>query len=133
MKVVGSDAGSFEHEAWIESVVIAPAERYVVAVRFDRPGDVALVNRVRGLDHFFNRFFFEADTLGVVHVSPSRARPDLAASFATLHTDQTMSADIQRYFSTMARRAKTRTPPKPESDILAKARNSWSRPGGAAG
>jgi FtsP/CotA-like multicopper oxidase with cupredoxin domain len=97
MKVVGSDAGRYEHEAWIESVVIAPAERYVVVVRFDRPGDVALVNRVRGLDHFFNRFFFEADTLGVVHVAASAAHPDLATSFAVLHTDAAMAADVGRY------------------------------------
>ena len=31
--------------------MIAPAERYVVHVRFDRPGDVALVNRVQAIDH----------------------------------------------------------------------------------
>ena len=42
MKVVGGDVGNFEREAWVESVVIAPAERYVVHVRFDRPGPAAL-------------------------------------------------------------------------------------------
>ena len=41
-------SGNYEREEWVESVVIAPAERYVVHVRFDRPGHVALVNRVRG-------------------------------------------------------------------------------------
>ena len=46
MKVVASDVGNYEREEWVESVVIAPAERYVVHVRFDRPGDVPLVNRV---------------------------------------------------------------------------------------
>ena len=72
MKVVGSDVGPFQREAWVESVVIAPAERYVVDVRFDRPGTVALVNRVRGLDHLYGRFFDEADTLGMVEWRPSR-------------------------------------------------------------
>src|SRR3989475_3263527 len=33
MKVVATDAGPFEREVWVESVVIAPAERYVVDVR----------------------------------------------------------------------------------------------------
>ncbi|HET6577499.1 MAG TPA: multicopper oxidase domain-containing protein, partial [Gemmatimonadales bacterium] len=33
MKVVGSDVGVYEREAWVGSVVIAPAERYVVHVR----------------------------------------------------------------------------------------------------
>src|SRR6476619_5244990 len=40
------------------------------------------------------------------------------------------SAVIQRCWSTMPRRAQTRTPPKPASDILAKATNSANRPGG---
>ena len=39
MKVVASDVGNYEREAWVESVVIAPAERYVVHVRFDRAGE----------------------------------------------------------------------------------------------
>src|SRR5229473_6001508 len=41
------------------------------------------------------------------------------------------SAVIHRCCSTMPRRAKTSTPPKPDSDILANAENSASRPGGA--
>ena len=64
MKVVASDVGSVAREEWVESVVLAPAERYVVHVRFDRAGTVALVNRVRGLDHLYGRFFAEVDTLG---------------------------------------------------------------------
>ncbi|HEU5304151.1 MAG TPA: multicopper oxidase domain-containing protein, partial [Gemmatimonadales bacterium] len=56
-KVVASDVGAYQREEWVESVVLAPAERYVVDVRFDRPGRVALVNRVRGLDHLYGRFF----------------------------------------------------------------------------
>jgi FtsP/CotA-like multicopper oxidase with cupredoxin domain len=85
MKLVGADAGPFEHDAWVQSVVIGPAERYVVHVRFERPGEFALVNRVRGLDHLFGRFFPEVDTLGVVTVEPHRIRRDLRASFAVLH------------------------------------------------
>src|SRR5262249_9964066 len=56
MKVVGSDAGPYARETWVESVVIAPAERYIVNARFERPGRFALVNRVRALDHFYGRF-----------------------------------------------------------------------------
>ena len=51
MKVVASDLSRYEHEAWVENVTIAPAERFVVDVRFDEPGDVSLVNRVRAIDH----------------------------------------------------------------------------------
>jgi FtsP/CotA-like multicopper oxidase with cupredoxin domain len=97
MKVVASDAGNFEHEEWVESVVIAPAERYVVHVRFDTTGDVALVNRVRGLDHLFGRFFPETDTLGIVHVGEPRATPDLARAFGTLRRDTAAIAGIEPY------------------------------------
>jgi FtsP/CotA-like multicopper oxidase with cupredoxin domain len=97
MKLVASDVGNYEREESIESLVIAPAERYVVHVRFDEPGQVALVNRVRGLDHLFGRFFAETDTLGLVRVSPDRATPELAASFRTLRRDTAVVADVGRH------------------------------------
>ena len=78
LKVVGSDLGDFARESWAESVVIGPAERYVVEVRFEAPGPVALVNAVQGLDHMNGRFFPVVDTLGVVTVEAGSAEPDLA-------------------------------------------------------
>jgi suppressor of ftsI len=96
MKVVASDVGTFEREEWVESVVIAPAERYVVHVRFDRVADVPLVNRVHAIDHLFGRFREETDTLGVVSVSEGRATPSVAAAFATLRTDTATSAELAR-------------------------------------
>ncbi|MEO8029423.1 MAG: multicopper oxidase family protein [Gemmatimonadota bacterium] len=74
IKVVGSDQGSFARESRTESVVIAPAERYVVDVKFGSDGTVALVNRVHGLDHLYGRFFGITDTLGMISVRGS-ARP----------------------------------------------------------
>ncbi|MGH7718689.1 MAG: multicopper oxidase family protein, partial [Gemmatimonadaceae bacterium] len=97
MKVVASDVGKYEREAWVESVVIAPAERYVVDVRFDEPGPRALVNHVLGLDHLFGRFFDEVDTLGVVRVAPARASPDHGVAFGRLRADSGMSAELDRY------------------------------------
>jgi suppressor of ftsI len=96
MKAVGSDVGSYERETWVASMVIAPAERYVVHVRFDRPGRFALVNRVRGLDHLYGRFFAESDTLGLIDVGPARERHDLARSFATLRTDSG-AVELERF------------------------------------
>ena len=97
MKVVGSDAGNFEHEEWVGSVVIAPAERYIVQVRFDRAGDVPVLSRIRGLDHLFGRFVPLVDTLGTVRVSATLATPDLAASFQRLHADSAARASIEPY------------------------------------
>ncbi len=84
MKLVATDAGPFEREAWVESVVIAPAERYVVDVQFDRTGEFALLNKVIGLDHLFGRFFPMVDTLGIVTVAHARVRRDLSKAFAAL-------------------------------------------------
>jgi suppressor of ftsI len=97
MKVVGSDIGPNAREAWVESVVIGPAERYVVHVRFERPGRAALVNRVRGLDHLYGKFFDEVDTLGVVEVARQRPRPDLGRAFASLRTDTAAANELERF------------------------------------
>jgi FtsP/CotA-like multicopper oxidase with cupredoxin domain len=107
MKVVASDVGTYEREEWVENVVIAPAERYVVQVRFERPGKVALVNRVRGLDHLYGRFFAQNDTLGVVEVAQERIGSDLRTSFAALRRDRTTTAELEHY-----RRAAERAPEK---------------------
>jgi FtsP/CotA-like multicopper oxidase with cupredoxin domain len=97
MKVVASDVGNYEREAWVESVVIAPAERYVVHVKFDRAGEVPLLNRVRALDHLYGRFFDEVDTLGVVSVAGVAPAPDIGVAFANLRADAAVRADIARY------------------------------------
>jgi FtsP/CotA-like multicopper oxidase with cupredoxin domain len=97
MKVVASDLSRYEREAWVDNVTIAPAERYVVDVRFDAPGDVRLVNRVRAIDHIMARFFDETHELGVVSVSDRPAAPDHGASFARLRENAGVAADIALY------------------------------------
>jgi len=97
VNVVAADAGPFLHETSVESVVIAPAERYVVHVRFDRPGRIALVNHVQALDHLFGRFFPEVDTLGVVTVLPEPISPDFGPSFAALRRHSPPLAAIDSF------------------------------------
>jgi len=97
MKLVGSDLGRFEREMWVDQVVIAPAERYVVDVRFEEDGPVPLLNRVQGIDHVFGYFFPEEDTLGVVDVRPRRADPDYGATFETLRLNQNVVDEIAAY------------------------------------
>jgi suppressor of ftsI len=95
MKLVASDLSRFEREAWVESVVIAPAERYVVEVRFDEPGEVLVENRVQGIDHLNGNFFPEVGVLGSVRVAESPA-PTLAHDFERLRTHREVSAEIDR-------------------------------------
>jgi FtsP/CotA-like multicopper oxidase with cupredoxin domain len=97
IKVLGSDVGNFEREEWVESVVIAPAERYIVDVRFARAGAVAFENRVMALDHTFGRFFPQVDTLGTVQVGEAPVRPDHSAAFHSLRRHSRVRADIDRY------------------------------------
>lgn len=97
MKVVAGDVGNFEREAWVESIVIAPAERYVVHVKFDSSGSIPMLNRVQSLDHLYGKFHYETDTLGVVHVGAAKTQRDLEASFARLRDDSAVQKDIAGY------------------------------------
>ena len=97
MKVVASDLSRFEREEWVDHVTIAPAERYVVDVRFDTAGDVALVNRVRAIDHVQARFFEESQVLGQVHVAGDPAAPDHGEAFERLRRNAAAVADIDPY------------------------------------
>ena len=97
MKLVGGDVGRFERETWVPSVVIAPAERYIIDVRFDSAGTVPLVNRVQAIDHFAGRFFAEVDTLGMVTVGGEHAAPDFGASFSSMRANTDVRRDIDRY------------------------------------
>lgn len=103
MKVVAGDVGNFEREAWVESVVISPAERYVVHVKFDAESAVPLLNRVQALDHLFGKFYYETDTLGIVGVAAERAGRDLEPSFSTVRADSATQRDIERYRPRFAR------------------------------
>jgi FtsP/CotA-like multicopper oxidase with cupredoxin domain len=103
MKIVGSDIGRFEHEEWTETVVIAPAERYVVDVLFERPGAVALVNSVQSIDHTRGTFFPESDTLAIFDVSRTPATPDYTARFSALRRHEEVARDVAQYREHFAR------------------------------
>jgi suppressor of ftsI len=97
IKVVASDVSRFEREEMVPSVVIAPAERYVVEVRFDRPGRIAVVNAIQAINHYAGEFSPEVDTLGFVTVDAAPAAPDYAKAFATLRSNRAVSLDIEPY------------------------------------
>ncbi len=97
MKVVASDVSRFEHEARVQSVVLAPAERYVVEVRFERPGTYTVVNSVQAINHYRGEFEPEVDTLGTVTVDSTPAAPDYAAAFDSLRAYSAVTREIDRY------------------------------------
>jgi suppressor of ftsI len=97
MKVVASDQSRFEREELVPSVVLAPAERYVVEVRFPKPGRYALVNAIQAINHYRGEFEPEVDTLGVIAAGSAPAAPDYGRAFATLRANTAVTIDIDRY------------------------------------
>jgi len=97
VKIVASDVGRYDREQWIPSVVIAPAERYVVDVRFDDPGEVAISNTIQAIDHFRGTFYPHVDTLSIVTVSDEAADPAISEAFEELREHDDVVADIDRF------------------------------------
>ena len=97
IKVVASDVSRFEREERVSSVVIAPAERYVVEVMFDKPGRMALVNAVQAINHYAGEFAPEVDTLGLISVGTKAASPSYRAQFTTLRANAAVARDIDTY------------------------------------
>ncbi len=98
-KIVASDVSRFEREQWVESVVIAPAERYVVDVRFDEPGEVIIANSIQAVNHFRGTFVPQVDTLSRVVVSNDAIETDLGASFENTREHAEVQADIAAFRS----------------------------------
>ncbi len=86
MKRVGGDSGHVEHEEFVEEVIIAPSERVVVDLLFDRAGDLTLEHRTPGRTYPLARF----------QVSEERAEPSLEAEFESLRTNADMVAERER-------------------------------------
>ncbi len=99
MKLVATDLSRFEREMMVESLVIAPAERYIVEVRFPRTGTFALLNQVQAVDHMRGEFYTAIDTLGAVTVAgnPVEEADDLAAAHARMRPDSVLAVELARF------------------------------------
>jgi FtsP/CotA-like multicopper oxidase with cupredoxin domain len=86
MKLVGGDSGRFEHESFVQEVMLAPSERIVVDVLFDRPGLVTLEHR-----HPERTY-----ALASVTVGEAAAEPQLSQQFEVLRTNADMTAERDR-------------------------------------
>jgi FtsP/CotA-like multicopper oxidase with cupredoxin domain len=86
MKLVGGDSGRFEREAFVDEVMLAPSERAVVDVLFDRPGRVVLEH------HHPGRCY----TLGTVEVRDEQTASSFAEQFALTRRNPDMLAERDR-------------------------------------
>ena len=96
IRVIGSDLGRFEGPAEGRSVAIAPAERYIVEVRFPDAGPVVLENRVQAVDHMTGALREERDTVGIVRVSPGRTKQRAPRNAADAPVDASDRIDAGR-------------------------------------
>jgi FtsP/CotA-like multicopper oxidase with cupredoxin domain len=86
MKLVGGDSGRCEHEVFVDEVLLAPSERAVVDVLFDRPGRAVLEH------HHPDRCY----TLGLVTVAGTPASPSYAAQFEVARRNADLAAERDR-------------------------------------
>ncbi len=101
MKVVAGDVSKYEREQFVESVVIAPAERYIVDVYFDEEQEYAITNSIQSIDHFRGVFVPETHHLGTIMVGSEKAEPDFGSQFVkALEFEDVQSdiADFRQYF-----------------------------------
>jgi FtsP/CotA-like multicopper oxidase with cupredoxin domain len=83
MKLVGGDSGRYEHERFVDAVVIAPSERMVVDVLFDRAGQARLEHRTPHRTY----------GLATVSVESESAVPVLVTEFQQLRINADMKTE----------------------------------------
>ena len=83
MKLVGGDSGRVEHEQFVDSVILAPSERVIVDVLFDRPGSFVLEHQTPE----------RAYPLADIQVGEDRAEPPLDDAFTRLRTNPEFAAE----------------------------------------
>ena len=96
LKLVGADVSRFERETFVDNVVLAPAQRYIVDARFEEPGTWALTNSIQAIDHFNALFYPQVDTLALITVVDEPAVEDHGGAFDRLREHAAVIADIDR-------------------------------------
>ncbi len=87
IKLVGSDGGLYEREEFIDSVIIAPSERYIIEVFFDNEGEYQIKN-VNPIKSY---------VLGRVIVSNEMTNNDLSGVFNVLKENPKTKTEIEQY------------------------------------
>jgi FtsP/CotA-like multicopper oxidase with cupredoxin domain len=86
MKLVGGDSGRVEHQAFVESVVVAPSERVVVDVLVERPGELHLEH------HTPDRTY----RLAILTVAEDRVASPAAGAFEVLRRAPELAAEREQ-------------------------------------
>lgn len=87
MKLIGGDLGRFEQEEFIDSIIVAPAERYILEVYFENAGEYVVLN-----DEDVNQ-----RVLGSIKAIDAQKLASFANEFNTLNQNQKMIAEVNKY------------------------------------
>lgn len=85
MKLVGADVGRYEKETFVDGVLVAPGERRVVDVLFEKAGEYAMKHRTPDKEY----------ALGAVSVSFESASPSYAGEFSVLRTNASVVSELE--------------------------------------
>ncbi|MDA1292786.1 MAG: multicopper oxidase family protein [bacterium] len=89
LKLVGSDVGRYERDSFVDSVTIAPAERYIVEVLFAQAGEYTLLHK-SPLAEF---------ALGAFTITEEEVYESYAEAFENLRSYEDVIADIDAFRS----------------------------------
>ncbi len=87
IKRVGGDNGRYEREAFVDSVVLAPSERTIIEVLFDRPGTYPMQNQTPQKTY----------PMGAISVASEKAAVSYAAQFQHLRVNQEVIDGFAKY------------------------------------
>lgn len=95
IKLVGGDNGKYERETFVDSILIAPSERFVVEVLFENSG-------VYKLEH---KTPLKTYTMGTINVATEKVAQTYTSQFLSLRTNKDTIASIdpfRQYFNKKA-------------------------------
>lgn len=87
LKVIGSDGGNYEKEFFDNSVIVAPSERAVVEVLFDKPGEYKILHV--NPEHTYS--------LGSVKVLNENTNTDYSYKFSIIKENKYVKEEVEPY------------------------------------
>lgn len=87
MKLIGGDSGKFEKEEFIESIIIAPSERYIVEAYFEKEGSYKLIHKTPGKEYL----------LGNIKVSSKKSDSDFGSDLSNLLVNEEIIKEMEDY------------------------------------
>lgn len=90
MKLVGADVGRYEKETFVDQIMVAPGERRVVDVFFEKSGEYVMKHQTPDKEY----------TLGKVTVSSELANPSYGNEFSVARTNGTVVSELEGFMNT---------------------------------